>query len=488
MERKKPLSQVFFYSLISYMGMIIGVFSTLFVYPYNKEFLGIIRYIESIAQMLSPVIGLGVSQALIHFYPSLTAENKKRLFNYSLFSVGVWALVVLAAVAGFSFFIDQKTAVYLFMALFIGIALAFTEVFKKQAANLHRVVVPTLFEKLLPKIVLPLVFGLLFWGVTSVTLAIGWYALSYGLILVLLAIYVGRKYRPGFDFRFRLLFNELSRSDHTRYSLYSFAGSLGSFLAFRMDSILITEFISFEANGTYTIGFTVATALAIPATGLFAWYAPVISNYLKNNSLQELGTAYREYTKILFMVGALFYSCLLIGLPSFFAILPARESLDPSLPIIFILGGSVLLNMATGFNTEIISYSRYYRFNLAILLGLVVLNLSLNLFFLTQTSLGIIGVAWASLVSMALFNGAKAFFIYKKLGLSPYDGSFLKLLLVFLISGTVMYLLPPAKTPLLTLFYKVSLNLALTIGSMYRLRLLDKFMPLIRRLFQRGGT
>ena len=43
-----------------------------------------------------------------------------------------------------------------------------------------------------------------------------------------------------------------------------------------------------------------------------------------------------------------------------------------SIPVILILGFNVLVNMGTGFNGEIITYSKYYRFNL-IAIGVLIL-------------------------------------------------------------------------------------------------------------------
>ena len=65
-------------------------------------------------------------------------------------------------------------------------------------------------------------------------------------------------------------------------------------------------------------------------------------------------------------------------------------------------------------NTEIINYSNYFKFNLQAILTLVFVNVGLNLFFLTQTDLGILGVAYASLIAMTIFNIAKTYFIYTK--------------------------------------------------------------------------
>ena len=124
--------------------------------------------------------------------------------------------------------------------------------------------------------------------------------------------------------------------------------------------------------------------------------------------------------------------------------MPNKEKLVQAIPVIYVLGANVLINMATGFNTEIINYSNYFKFNLQAILTLVFVNVGLNLFFLTQTDLGILGVAFASLIAMSIFNIAKTYFIYTKFQILPFDNSFFKLFLLLTVLVLVIYFLPNA--------------------------------------------
>src|SRR5690554_7860384 len=82
--------------------------------------------------------------------------------------------------------------------------------------------------------------------------------------------------------------------------------------------------------------------------------------------------------------------------------------------------------MATGFNTESIAFSSYYRFNLLTIVVLAFTNIILNYLVLTQTPFGIIGVAYTSLFSMLLFNLLKMWFIYNKVQILPFDLPYVK--------------------------------------------------------------
>jgi len=470
-EKVAPMKQVVLYAIINYLGTGIGIVSALFIYPLNFKFLGTVRFVDNISQLLYPVMVLGASQALIKFYPGLQEHHRKQLFNYSLISVTVISLLVLAGIFIFDTAADYKDSALLYFAFPIAIALAFIELFKKQAQDLQKIAVPTLYEKIFPKVALPVIFLLLLGNVFGEFASLAWYAVSYIFIFILTGIYLFKRFNPGFNYRFKTLFGEISRKDYFRYSLYSFAGSLGSLLAFRIDGIVIYNLISEEANGVFSTAVTLASTLQIPAVGMFALYAPIISSYLKTGNFKDLDIKYKEIARLLFFIGALLYSCIFLGIEDLFRLLPAYEKLKDTIPIIIVLGFSVLINMATGFNGEIITYSKYYRFNLVAILVLILLNVSLNLYFIYYTNLGIMGVAYASFFAMTLFNISKLLFIYKKFGLLPFDKNFAKLAVVFAVSCAVIYYLPNVDSHLINLIYKTGLSMLINVVAVYKLRL-----------------
>ena len=158
----------------------------------------------------------------------------------------------------------------------------------------------------------------------------------------------------------------------------------------------------------------------------------------------------------MFFVGAIVFGCVIVGIESFFSLLPTADKLLASIPVIYILGVNVLFNMATGFNSEIISYSQYYKFNIIAVLILVVVNVLLNYVFLTQTELEIVGVSLATFISLVLFNVSKLVFIYKKIGIIPFDRNYALLIIVMGIIIVTGVLLPSFKNLWLETISKIS--------------------------------
>ncbi|MGS4345046.1 lipopolysaccharide biosynthesis protein [Myroides odoratus] len=478
--------QAFLFTLINYVGVLIGVVSTVLIYPQDKEMLGIIRFVDACAQIMYPIIVLGSTHALINFYPQLAEKLQQKLFSYSLISLGKLACWVGICLVIFHFFYADASFKYVVFAFPLAIAMAYIELFRRQATNLQKISFPTFFEKIIPKIALPSIFLLALYTSTTINQGLVLYIISYGLITGVIGVYIYKLYPYHLSRNYEDLFNQVKKKDYYAYSLFAFAGSFGSFFAFRVDSLMIPYFISYEANGTYNIGVTLASTLAIPATGVFALYAPVISDLIKKVQLKKLNEKYKEVARVMFFIGMLLFSCVAVGIDPLFRLLPTYEKLAPSIPIIYLLGVNGVINMSTGFNSEIISYSKYYRFNLVSILFLMVLNVGMNLWFLTQTTYGIMGVGLASLISLTLFNLGKVIYIYLKMKLWPFDLAFGKLFLCMLfVLGIGFYIPLINQSYFLTLVVRVGFILLcsgfLLFKTNWVLLIQQRFLALLKR-------
>lgn len=447
MDTKFSSKQALWFTLINYFGVLIGTVSTLFIYPNDKDLLGIIRFVDGFAQILYPIMVLGASTALLNFQPKLNDLLQRKLFSYSMISV-VWMVFFCAIGVSLVYFIDDfffrelKNKQYFIYGFFIAICLAYIDVFKRQATNLQKLAIPTFFEKIIPKITLPLVFLLIIYGYVSEIVGFSWYVVSFAVMLIAIGFYLFKYFKPVYTLNYKDLFQEIPKKQYYQYSLYAFSASLGSFFAFRIDSIMIPQFLSNTANGDFNIGVNLANALMIPAAGVFVLYSPLISESLKKNDLSVLKIKYADVAKNLFFIGIILYGCVLLGMKDFFEILPTADKLLPVLPVLYILGGNVVLNMATGFNTEIIAYSKFYRFNLIAIVILAILNVGLNYYVLTQTTYGIIGVAWASFFAMLVFNSTKLWVIYRKFNMLPINANYIKTIVSSLVLLAIAFALP----------------------------------------------
>ena len=476
------------YSFVNYFGVAIGVVSNLLIYPEERGFLGLIGGIESLAFLLFPFLGFGMSTTLINFFPRLK-ENKANLSKF-LSVILIVILVNLVLVSGFIWlisyyfedFLKQYPSYhYVWYSVILAFFLVVIDLFRKLASTQGRIAFTSVLERFLPKVFLPLIVLLLIFRLASKNTAFTLYIISYGLIALALFYYGKQLANIRLTKNFKALFDKNFSKEVFRYSLFGFFVIFGGFTAFKIDTLMVLNLVGDTKAGVYRIASSLAGMLVLPSVGLFTIYSPIIAEMLSENKLNQLAQKYKLIAKVLFTLCGILFCCIFLGIDFLVALMPAKAVLSQSIPVIIILAISVLLDMATGFNTHIIMYSKYFRFNLYAILFLTLLNLFLNLFFIEILQLGYIGAAYATLVSMSLYNILKLVFIQKKLKMNPFSITQLKVAILFILSTTLIFWLPATKILWADLGLKVGLSLLINFSVILKLNWVPELNDFLRQ-------
>ena len=89
-----------------------------------------------------------------------------------------------------------------------------------------------------------------------------------------------------------------------------------------------------------------------------------------------------------------------------------------------------LIDLFTGVNSQIITFSDYFRFNIFAILILAIFNIIFNYLFIVTLDWGLLGVATATFISLTLYNAAKFVFIMVRMKLQPFTSETLKIIAV----------------------------------------------------------
>ncbi len=474
-EPEKQYSEFAKYSFYNYIGVFIGVFSNLFIYTTNEEFLGVVRYTESLAFLIWPLILMGASSSLINFTPKLKQKSNVKLFSYSLFTVIRNSILIFLIISlGIDLLSDFVKFEFIYFAFFLGLLLAAIDLIKKQLTIYQKIAFPSILDNLFPKLVLPGIFILLYCKfIEANSSGLRLYVISYLFIFTALFFYAFKRKSIAFTIRIKSVFTNFSKKEYRNYSFFALAGSLGYMFVFKLDSLMIPNLISYKANGVYSIAAVAASVIFIPARGLFSLYAPQVSKMITDGHFESLNKLYKDVAKMLLFLGLLIYSAIFLGIENLFQLMSSKDLLMQTVSVIFIIGATSVFNMATGFNSEIINYSKFYKFNIIALGVLTILNLFANYYFIVIFDLGIHGAALASFLSIVFFNLLKVGFIYFRLGLFPFEINFFKLLLLQIFLILVFYFIPNFSSPISNFLFKVLGVLFSQLFFIYRFKLLS---------------
>lgn len=453
--------QGFKYSIIGYLGFLLGTFSAIFIFPRDMEFYGKLRYVLPTAQLLLPIVVFGLSFSNVKFFLRTSQDGKQQnILTLSL--VGVFINFILFT-AGY-FLINEifpelkKSEMWQMKRLILPLilVLAFSAIFNKYLSNFKRIVVPNIFENLLPKIANLGAFCLFFFLHIPEK---GAYLFFLGMFVLGLFGYVFytnklEKIKPDFDTNY--LKKDNLWKDILNYSFFGFLGNIGNIVAVGIDNVMVGEFISFEANGVYSTLLAIISLISVPAMGIYNISAPIINKAIAENEFEELDRFHKKTSLSLFFVGLILLSCILVGFPHLTYFIKNGELLRQSEPVIWILGFAMLFDLATGFNGSIISLSKYYRFNIVVMLFLAIATITLNYIFLKYTNLELFGIALATSISLFLFNLSKIIFNYIKFRVFPFSIEMIYALIIGTLAITVAIMLPDSESSIWNLIYKPS--------------------------------
>lgn len=149
--------QGFKYSIIGYLGFLLGTVSAIFIFPFDMEFYGKLRFILPTAEMFLPIVVFGISFTNVKFFYQTHRDGKhQNMLSLSLVGILINFIIFLGGfyVAAYFFPELKHTKIWEMRRLIFPLilVLALSAVFNKYISNYKRIVVPNIFENFFPKV------------------------------------------------------------------------------------------------------------------------------------------------------------------------------------------------------------------------------------------------------------------------------------------------------------------------------------------------
>jgi O-antigen/teichoic acid export membrane protein len=137
---------------------------------------------------------------------------------------------------------------------------------------------------------------------------------------------------------------------------------------------------------------------------------------MHENKHDEMNVLYKKTSINLQIVGGFVMLGIFVNINQLYELVP--NEYKGGIPVVFMIGLSKYFDLILGNNNAIIFNTKYYRAVLFLGVLLVVLTVALNMIFIPIY--GIIGSAFATLLSITLYSLAKLLFVVKRLDLYPF--------------------------------------------------------------------
>lgn len=425
-------------TIFSYIGVILGYINVLWLYPYALDAteLGTFRTIQDLGLLFVPFAQLGVGHGITRYFPKL--EQKQSAFlTYSL----ALSLVGFAVVS--LIFFGLKTQIMGLFATnspeiinFLGVVLLITlfallsSVMDAYSRSYLKVAIPTFFREVFLRFLTSVLVGiyLLDW-INFDQVMVGLVAV-YGLSLLGVLIYLIWLGKVQLDFNWKH-FPPGFRSSFIRFSLITFLATAASTLIMKIDSIMVSSMVSLEANAIYSIAFYMALVVELPRRAISQVAMPVIADHFAKNNIQEINLLYRQISNRQLYICLFLFAMIWSNIDSIYHFVPNSELYQSGKMVVFYIALGKIFDVAFSVNSEILVFSKYYRFNLVLTIAMSILIIAVNYWLIPIY--GIEGAAIGSASAMLAFNLVKYGYLKIKLNLDPFSYETLKILFVGLM-------------------------------------------------------
>ncbi|MFV8352107.1 polysaccharide biosynthesis C-terminal domain-containing protein [Flavobacterium sp. XS2P14] len=443
-------------TVITYIGFGIGGVNTIYLYPVflGATFYGLTNYITSCANVIMPLFAIGMQNTLVKFYSQYqTEEEKSRFLSFTvLFPL---LLIIPMLIIGLFFydeilfFLSKKNPIvksFIWLIPFIGLCMAYFEIFYAWL----RVHMHSVFGNFIKEVGLRLFSLLLLIAVYYDILTVEGFVFAtaglYFLALLVTMFYAFSIQKPAFQFVIPVNTKEILT--YTFYIILS--GSVANLLL-DGDKIMLNQYMVIDNIAFYSIATFIALVISVPSRAMHQIVYPITARLMHENKQQELNDLYKKTSINLQVVGGLVMLGIFVNINKLYD-MPQLHDYKEGIMVVFMIGLSKYFELILGNNNAIIFNTKYYKTVLFLGVLLVVIAVVLNAIFIPIY--GIIGSAFATLLSITIYSLAKLLFVVKRLHLYPFTKQTVTSLVVTFLLFIAFYFWEFPFTPIISIGFK----------------------------------
>jgi len=408
-------------TVLTYIGFGIGAVNTIYLYPYflGATYYALNNYILSAAAIIMPLLAFGMQNTLVKFFSQ--CRNDKEEDQFLSFAVLVPLLLSIPLLLIYLIFYNEISDYlskvnpvvkdFLWLIPFIGICMAYFEIFYAWArVQMHSVFGNFIKEVGLRLFSLIALVGVYYKWIDAIDFI---YVTAVIYFVAFLATMFYAFYLKKPNFQLSVPHNSKDILVYTFFIILS--GGVASLLL-DIDKLMLNQYIKIENIAYYSVATYIALVISVPSRAMHQIVYPITAKLMHEEKHDELNDLYKKTSINLQIVGGYVMLCIFVNISQLYEMIP--KEYGGGILVVFMIGLSKYFDLILGNNNAIIFNTKYYRAVLFLGVVLVFLTVVLNMIFIPMY--GIIGSAFATLLSITLYSLAKLMFVVKRLHLYPF--------------------------------------------------------------------
>jgi O-antigen/teichoic acid export membrane protein len=435
-------------SIVNYLGVLIGVIFFNFVFPHliSEEYLGLIGLLQNLTYIFVSLPALGLAHVLLRYFS--VWKDTDTVKNYNAFAVIFMGLAILAFSILYIIFKEPiinnyKThsslfIPYYFLVIPLVAIMAYTQYFEIYSMVKLRVAVPAFLREILTRILLITLIYLFIYKLLNEQQFIYGFVAVYAFTFIILLIYIVN----GLGFKASGAKKYLQSNTELKPQLYYGGGMLLLTICSNvhnfLDGIILPAYLGLGALGIYIRPLVLGQMIQVPYRAISQISSPIIREAIVENDMKKVYNLNNTIGINLFLIGCFLFSMVIINADGIFSLLPASYAVAKN--VLYIIAAGRLLDMAFGLNSEILNYSKHYKYIIILSVVMMLMTICLNIILIPR--LGMNGAALSVSISLITFNILKTIIIYNKYGFHCFSKHYITLIIISTLVISTLYFIP----------------------------------------------
>lgn len=266
------------------------------------------------------------------------------------------------------------------------------------------------------------------------------------------------------------------------FGLFVFGAQFLNLLSRTVDTFILASKSErgLEDAAVFTIATYVIALMEIPQRSITSISVPVLAESWKNKDTKRISTIYTKSVSNLLVIGLGLFGMIWLNIHNLAAYL--GKDFAGIEAIVLFMGVGKLIDLGTGANSQIIATSSFWKVDFTTNVIYTLIALPLN--YILIDHYGLMGAAYAFLISLAVFNSMRFGFLWLKFGFQPYSLKSLLAVVIAVLCTIVTYNIPRVPSVIADTVVRTVAFLLLFLPSMYLATISDEINQLLRNFLK----
>lgn len=476
-------------TVTTYVGFGVAALNALVLYTnfLTDEYYGLITVILATSAVLMPILSFGIPNTIVKYYSTVrNTKDENSFLTLMLFLPLVFVLPLVVCVYFISnivgYYLVQENPIvanYLWHIVFIGIAMAYFEVFYAWSKVQLKTVFGNFLKEVFHRLCITILLFFVYFKWITVDTFIHCLVLVFVLRLAIMKLYAFSLKWPKLSLNFPKRTKEI-----ITYSLFIILGGSAAVLILELDKVMLNHFLAIENVAYYGVSIYIATVIAVPSRAMHHITYPLTANLLADRDMVGLLSLYQKSAITLLLGSGILFVLIITNLESIYQILP--PAYGNGFLIVLCVGLARVYDGALGNINAILYNSKYFKMVLVFGIVLAMATVLFNLWLIPN--FGVNGAAFASLLAIFLYNTAKLFFVWITFKMQPFTrATWISLVLLIVVGGLFYSIMLPFH-PILAIIVKSSICMLCFLLATYYLNLSEDITNVLGQLLKRTKT